>query len=428
MNSVEVEILKIDKQWYGEVKSHPEAVLFICLGRKHELKMFDAYFKSRNADEVYAKDLFLAHYHPFVDMKSYGQSLIADMLSAYDLWRKNEPNNARFGEWTTEQYDGKSSTDAPAAARSLLNLYEAFPALSAHKLFILLAPQMIEKAEGFETWLHEWCENMPPHANIKIVIQERVDARLLRNLPPQSHPFELSGMDMGALMQNVAAQTRKDKNDAEGDYIQQMLTANACFEQRNLDGACVALNKAIEIARAQKHLEGECTARLLMAYVAHLDNKKDEAHAQFETLLSLSGEDSEFSAQMYMNYGAFLLSMTQKKEAVKAFEKTVEIGQKINNPFIGMEAHRILGQLTGGMFNDAETRHYEAAVSIGKSLPAEQARKSSLPYIASLLMDKYGASEQADTLQREMDLLLGEGWKKKVKMPRMEELFFSEKH
>ena len=62
MNSVELELLKIDKQWYRQVKENADVRLFVCLGEKHTLKLFDGYFRSHGAEEVETKDLFLVHW------------------------------------------------------------------------------------------------------------------------------------------------------------------------------------------------------------------------------------------------------------------------------------------------------------------------------------------------------------------------------
>lgn len=59
MNSVQLEILKIDKQWYHEVKKNPSIPLFICLGEKHEVDLFDTYFKFQGSEEASTHDIFL---------------------------------------------------------------------------------------------------------------------------------------------------------------------------------------------------------------------------------------------------------------------------------------------------------------------------------------------------------------------------------
>ena len=68
MNSVRLELFKIDRQWYDQVKGHADKPLFVCLGEKHRLKLFDAYFKSHSADGMESHDLFLMYYRPPVGL------------------------------------------------------------------------------------------------------------------------------------------------------------------------------------------------------------------------------------------------------------------------------------------------------------------------------------------------------------------------
>ena len=75
MNSVRLELLKIDRQWYDQVKGHADKPLFVCLGEKHGLELFDAYFKSHSADGMESHDLFLMYYRPFDDVREYGRPL-----------------------------------------------------------------------------------------------------------------------------------------------------------------------------------------------------------------------------------------------------------------------------------------------------------------------------------------------------------------
>ena len=97
MNSVRLELLKIDRQWYGQVKGHAGKPLFVCLGEKHGLKLFDAYFKSRSADGMESRDLFLTYYRPFDDAREYGRPLLADLQLAYGAKRTAFRHRAKNG-------------------------------------------------------------------------------------------------------------------------------------------------------------------------------------------------------------------------------------------------------------------------------------------------------------------------------------------
>ena len=106
MNSVELELLKIDKQWYRQVKENADVRLFVCLGEKHTLKLFDGYFRSHGAEEVETKDLFLVHYRPFEDALQYGHTLIEDLQLAYGLWREEHTSSVGCSAWLPDTDDG----------------------------------------------------------------------------------------------------------------------------------------------------------------------------------------------------------------------------------------------------------------------------------------------------------------------------------
>ena len=89
MNPVRLELLKIDRQWYEQVKAHTDKPLFVCLGEKHTLNMFDVYFKSHGADEVESDDVFLVNYKPFEDAQRYGAELLEELHLVYNLWREH---------------------------------------------------------------------------------------------------------------------------------------------------------------------------------------------------------------------------------------------------------------------------------------------------------------------------------------------------
>ncbi len=283
MNPVRLELLKIDRQWYEQVKAHTDKPLFVCLGEKHTLNMFDVYFKSHGADEVESDDVFLVNYKPFEDAQRYGAEI---------------------------------------------GLYESFPPLRGHKIFILLSPQQISSIPLYEQWLLDWCANMNS-SDIKIVVLEKYEGRLLKNLPDNRHEFVLTGTDIASLMNNVAAQTASDPNDEENVLQQQMLLANVHFSRREFDNAHVALAKAIGIASRHNLKDVLCTAHLLDAYVWLTQNEQEKAHDTFRTLLSLTGEETLLSAQMHVNYGGFLLAIRRKEDAIDAFEKSAEIAKNI---------------------------------------------------------------------------------------------------
>ena len=364
MNPVRLELLKIDRQWYEQVKAHTDKPLFVCLGEKHTLNIFDVYFKSHGADEVESDDIFLVNYKPFEDAQRYGAELLEELHLVYKLWREHNLTSVPCKEWNTDIVvpDDKVKTDAGNTAKALIGLYESFPPLRGHKIFILLSPQQISSIPLYGQWLFDWCVNMNS-CDVKIVVLEKHEGRLLKNLPENRHEFVLTGTDIASLMNNVAAQTAADPNDEENVLQQQMLLANVHFSRREFDNAHVALAKAIGIASRHNLKDVLCTALLLDAYVWLTQNEQEKAHDTFRTLLSLTGEETLLSAQMHVNYGGFLLAIRRKEDAIDAFEKSAEIAKNIKNPLLEMECYRIMGQIQDGTFTDSQTiAYYEKCI------------------------------------------------------------------
>ena len=423
MNSVRLELLKIDRLWYGQVKGHAGKPLFVCLGEKHGLKLFDAYFKSRSADGMESRDLFLTYYRPFDDAREYGRPLLADLQLAYGLWREENGVSTPCEEWRAEgpEAEGETKTDAGATAKALMGFYDIFPPMRGRKVFILLSPQRIGDASLFELWLKEWCDGMEGD-DIKLVVTEQAGARLLRNLPEGRHEFTLNPTDIASLMNNVAAQTSVDPNGGESVLQQQMLLANAHFCKGEFDAAHVALDKAVTIAGRHGLMGAACAAHLLKAYVWLIQGDEQRADIQFRTLLAIAGSNTSLAAQMHTNYAGFLLATKRKDKALTAFGEAAEISKAAGNLPLEMECHRIMGQLLDSRLSDSKAiAHYERCLDIGESMSETERRQGSLAYIASLLLAKYGNTAKGDELRKRMEQSLGADWQTDVKPPQRQD-------
>jgi hypothetical protein len=103
------------------------------------------------------------------------------------------------------------------------------------------------------------------------------------------------------------------------------------------------------------------------------------------------------------------------------FDEVNKIGAEKNDIFLQIEAHRLIGQLSDSRFGSAITAsNYEKCIALGKGLPAAELKETSLPYIASLLLKKYGKSSvKGLALQETMAALFGNGWEKLVLIPEL---------
>ncbi|WP_449399273.1 hypothetical protein [Chryseobacterium wanjuense] len=92
MNPVDLELVKLKRQWQNVVKTNGEKPMLICLGEKHETDLFDGFLKSRLSEDYDGEDVFLIHYQEFNGMDSFGQTLLDEWKEFYELLEKSEEN------------------------------------------------------------------------------------------------------------------------------------------------------------------------------------------------------------------------------------------------------------------------------------------------------------------------------------------------
>jgi tetratricopeptide (TPR) repeat protein len=416
MDPIQLEILKIDRQWQQEVRQYPDVPLFICLGERHELNLFESYFKYQLSDDSTAEDIFMIHYQPFENPATYGQALLGEWTEIFELWQgeKNTPL-----QWKTDLTENpRYKTDAFIPVKALLELHQLYPDLKDKKIFVHLAPVAISNLTDFELWVKEWCKAVSGQGNIKLVFSDHQQHRSLKHIR-NGHEFNIK-IEISQLMQHAAAYTNRQKNDVESDYQQQLLIASNCLSKGKHDQGHVALERAIAIAQKQGLKEPEAAARLMLAQSFAAIRKNKEAHNQYHLALIAAGDNTLIGAQMHMNYGSFLLSQSQKKEARLYFDKAVQVAEAIDNDFIAMECTRLVGQLSESKWAGVSKALpcYLKCIEIGKRMPLDKRRQSSMAYIALTIQKIYGMeSKDSKALEMEMEEYIGKDWKTLATMP-----------
>ncbi|WP_118975059.1 tetratricopeptide repeat protein [Taibaiella koreensis] len=416
MNPVQLEIVKIDRQWQQEVKQHLDTPLFICLGERHELNLFEAYFKYQLSDEGTSNDLFLLHYQPFEQGTRYGQSLIDEWKEVYDLWQAEE---AKPISWNTDAGEaGRYRTDAYKPVVALETLIRQYPQLKTKKIFVHLAPARIADLKDFGLWVQEWCTAAQALPQLKLVYGDHHAHRTLKHAEARRE-FRLQ-IDIGQMMQHAAAYTNPQKNEPEADYQQQILIASNFISKGQHSQGHTALERAIAIAQRQGSNEAEATARLMLAQSLAAIRRRKEAHRQYHLALGAAGTESLIGAQMHMNYGSFLLMEARKAEARSYFNKATEIAERLENGFMALECTRIAGQLSESKWNGPEKAmsYYRKCIEMGKGMPLERRRQSSMAYVALTIEKIYGPEhEESIALDRDMQEHIGADWRQLAVLP-----------
>lgn len=416
MNAVHLEMVKMGRKWKQEVNNNPEAISYVLLGQKPQNQLFETFFKYQLGEESSSNDIYLLYYQPFNDEKTYGESLLEELKYVYTKFQEEHPNSKNWMSAT----DG-SNADAAAFVNKIIAFTEMYPHLKKNKMFIHLAPTSISDRKVFEAWIAACGKQVEKSeaANIKLVFTDHESHRTIKNFyKPHFWNFPI---DISKLMENTAESTNQKKGSKENNFQQLILKAGNLLGKQKFADADIILDAAIKVAVQNKYDQGTVMAKLLKAQNYQAQAKNGAAAATYEQAVKDAGKDKDMLVQVYFSYGAFLLSQKQKKRALELFDEISKIAAEKNDVFLQIEAHRLIGQLSDSLFGSTTTvTHYEKCIALGKALPAAELKETSLPYIASLLLKKYGRnSVKGVALQETMAALFSNDWEKLVLIPEL---------
>lgn len=419
MNPVDLELVKLKRQWQKVVSKNEEKPMLICIGEKHETDLFDGFIKSKLSEDEESNDIFLLHYQEFNGMNSFGQILLDEWTEFYEMLKKSEEN---IPQWELKKPQETFKTDAYKAFYPLLELKKNFPNIKDSKIYLYIAPLRISDKAELSLWVKEWCRICEALENkdIKLVWAEHHTYRTLSQIP-SAHSFRVE-VDIHQLMQNTAAHTNRKKNSPDTDFQQQILTASNHLSKERFKEAEHALKTAVKLAREQKNKQGEISAYFMLTQAYTADRKKERAEDTYRIILEEVEPDSPLQVQMYMNYGTHLLGNSKKSKAEKIFEKAAETAQKIGEYAMAIECYRIIATLNDTVLTkDKMIRYFEKCLDIAKVMEPSVREQSSLRFVASMLVLKYeGDQDKKTKLDNEMKMYFGDDWKVSVERPKAE--------
>ncbi|WP_419867825.1 tetratricopeptide repeat protein [Chryseobacterium sp. CT-SW4] len=417
MNPVDLELVKLKRQWQNVVKLNEDKPMFICLGEKHETDLFDGFIKSRLSEDYDGEDIFLIHYQEFNGMSTFGQALFEEWKEYYEMLEKSEKDTP---QWKLETRDNQFKTDAYKAFFPLLDLKRNFPRIKDSKIYLYIAPVRINEIKELSIWMKEWCEICVDSGtqDIKLVWTEH---HTYKTLPENSHAHSFRvNVDIHQLMQNTAAHTNRKKNSLDTDFQQQILTASNHLSKGRYKEAELSLKAAVKLGKEQKNKQGEISAYFMLTQAYIADRKKEKAEDTFQTIFKEVDPNSPLEVQMYMNYGSYLLGNSKKEKAEQAFEKAAEVAQEIGEYAMAIECYRIVGSLNDHILSKNKMiEYFEKCLDIAKLMEPSARESSSLKFVASMLFIKYeGDNNKKTTLNNEMKNYFGEDWKVSVEQPK----------
>lgn len=417
MNPVDLELVKLKRQWKKVVSKNEEKPMLICTGEQHETDLFDGFLKSRLSEDEESEDVFLLHYQEFNGMSSFGQTLWDEWKEFYEMLEKSEEN---IPEWKLKTPDQTFKTDAYKAFYPLLELKKKFPNIRDAKIYLYISPVRISDIDELSLWVKEWCHlsAISENKDIKLVWAEH---HTHKTLPQNSwaHTFRVE-VDIHQLMQNTAAHTNRKKNSVDTDFQQQILTASNHLSKGRFKEAENALRTAVKLAKEQKNKQAEISAYFMLTQAYIADKKKDRAEDTYRIIFEEVEPDSPLEVQMYMNYGSSLLGNSKKAKAEKAFEKAAQVAERIGEYAMAIECYRIIGTLNDTILTkDKMIRHFEKCLEIARLMEPAAKEQSSLRFVASMLFLTYeGDNDKKTGLDKEMKSYFGDDWKVSVERPK----------
>ena len=416
MNAVHLEMIKMSRKWKQEVNNNPDAISYVLLGQKPQNQLFETFFKYQLAEESSLNDLYLLYYQSFNDEHSYGASLLEELKYVYEQFQNELPNQKNWVD-----VPDKNNSSAAVFIEAIIAFTNMYPALQQKKMFIHLAPISIADRKGFEAWIAMCGKEIEKWeaTNIKLVFTEHESYRTIKHFyKPHFWNFPI---DISKLMENTAESTNQKKGAKENNFQQLILKAGNLLGKQKFGDADIMLEAAIKVAAQNKYNQGTVMAKLLKAQNYQAQAKNEAALASYVSAVIDAGKDKDMLVQVYFSYGAFLLSQKQKKKAIGLFEEVGKIGAEKKDIFLQIEAYRLIGQLSDSRFGSAITiTNYEKCMALGRELPTAQLKETSLPYIASLLLKKYGRnSVKGFALQETMAILFDKDWEKLVLIPEL---------
>lgn len=415
MNAVYLEMVKLGKKWNQEQKKNPEAITYVLLGERPQSELFETYFKYQLSDESKTDDIYLIYYQAFDNAHTYSASLLEELKYVYQQW-KNE--TAKAPNWQLEE---QARDKGPAFyIDALLEFFEQYPALKENKIFIHLAPTAISNRKDFEMWITECGKHIELRKAdnfIKLVFTDNERFRIVSNFY-KPHFWEFP-VDISKLMEKTAEGTNKQKGAKENNFQQLILKAGNFLGKQQFSEADMMLNQAVKIALDNKFNQGAVMARMLKAQNYQAQSKNEDAQSNYEQAIKDAKGDADILVQVYFTYGAFLLSQKEKEKALQIFEKVITIAGQKSDINLQIETNRLLGQLSDSGSSAYKTiSYYQKCIELAQQLSRNELNETSIPYIATLLMKKYGeGSENGEVLNGTMMNLFGKEWKKLVVIP-----------
>lgn len=167
MNPIDIELLKIEKKWQAELRANADKPMFICVGEKYEVELFDGLMRSKMSDDYDGKDFYLLHYQAFDNIQNYGAQLVEEWKDFYKVWQEQDE---MVPDWNFDtQNNLKFQTDAYKAFWVLKNLYVTYPSLKDTNIFLYIAPKRVANKDHFSLWINEWCKLCENVTNIKLL-------------------------------------------------------------------------------------------------------------------------------------------------------------------------------------------------------------------------------------------------------------------
>ncbi|MBN8682920.1 MAG: hypothetical protein J0L99_09705 [Chitinophagales bacterium] len=408
---------------YSTFHKDKAALLCLWLPQLDEVQMIDAFVQYENSEVGITPDFFLTFSSPFLNAKSYGQHLLAEVHQYFgkngELLREAAlPDDIKIPQ----------NAETPFAVFQPLSEF----ARKAQPLLYVVAylkPSEVSDFAQWEQWIADALQQgLAPQVRLMLAVPEqyypfyalrKAYKSQVKNLVPDLNmPDALRQLASTGNLQDPAVQFRLL-------FLEMGQAAGAKdFERLN-----TAAEKALALTQEQGWDQMEFTVRT--AYGAHLQPHKHLQKAALDEYVKgrqiadrMVQQGHPLGGQIFLQsrlfYGAGLLNAGQYPEAAQEYEAAAaKIAGDEQQRFQYMETCRLAGQshmLAGN--HEKAWSYYLNALDAAELLDAEQRYNTLLLYVAAALIrliPKANQERKETEIRDRIARLIGPDWESQMK-------------
>jgi tetratricopeptide (TPR) repeat protein len=447
------------QQMWRNFLENPTARTCYWVMEPEAMRMMDVFYEVNAGDAPNTPDLFFRLETPFEDISTYGSMLSAELSRAIEGEREALTDAQMTLNWHSKHGEDPSNR----AIGFLRNFFKLAHALDLEDAVVVayFAPKAILRREEWERWCFNATQLDLP-ANLRLMFVEAKGSETLLKLAkqyPQRMIILRPELDMSGAMRELMSETG-NQTDKGTDFQKAFFELSQSIVQKNMDAMKTHAEKAIVLSRSMgyPHLEVGVLCATANGFLANNQPKiaitaYDEAFRvaqasknkplipqvpDFKVDESSGSIFDQLTIQVLFSKGGVFLSYRSPKyaEALSVYQQADALLEDIIAQKLGsdkenidfekggvlllhrVEALRLIGFCLEGLGQGQKALEtYYRAVDWSEKWTLEIRQNSTLPFIGQAMMNichKFAMKREFHAVLMKMNLLLGDGWDKKL--------------